>query len=191
MDRPVPGAYHANVGLVSYGIIGRLVRQRLRAHEVNVFVHDPYITDEEAAQEKIQRVELDELFTRCDVVSVHTPLLPETTGLITGAHLRQMKPGALFINTARGEIIDEPGMIGALRDRPDLQALLDVSTPEPPARDSPLYTLPNVVLTPHIAGSLGPECQRMGHAMVDEFERYLAGLPLRWEVTPERAALMA
>jgi len=102
-----------------------------------------------------------------------------------------MKPGTLFINTARGEIVNEPGMIEALRQRPDLQALLDVTSPEPPAADSPLYTLPNVMLTPHIAGSLGPECQRMGHAMVDELERYLDGRPLSWEVTPQRAATMA
>jgi phosphoglycerate dehydrogenase-like enzyme len=72
-----------------------------------------------------------------------------------------------------------------------LQALLDVTAPEPPLPHSPLYTLPNVILTPHLAGSLGSECERMGHAMADELERFLDGRPLRWEVTPERAALMA
>ena len=189
--RPVPGVYHSKVGLVSYGIIGRLVRQRLRAHDIRILVYDPLITDEEAAHDEIHRAGLDELFAECDVVSVHTPLLPETIGLITGEHLRLMKRDTLFINTARGEIVDEPGMIEALRRRPDLQALLDVSAPEPPPNDSPLYTLPNVILTPHIAGSLGPECQRLGHAMVDEFERYRAGGPLLWELTPDRAALIA
>jgi phosphoglycerate dehydrogenase-like enzyme len=118
-------------------------------------------------------------------------LLPETIGLITGRHLELMKPGAIFINTARGEIVDEAGLIDALRRRPDVQAVLDVTAPEPPKSDSPLYTLPNVLLTPHIAGSLGAECERMGHAMVDEFDRYLAGQPLLWEVTPERIATMA
>jgi phosphoglycerate dehydrogenase-like enzyme len=72
-----------------------------------------------------------------------------------------------------------------------LQAVLDVTSPEPPPRDSPLYTLPNVILTPHIAGSLGPECERMGHAMADELERYLDGRSLHWEITPDRAATMA
>ena len=103
----------------------------------------------------------------------------------------RMRAHALFINTARGEIVDEPGMIVALQARPDLQALLDVTSPEPPVADSPLYTLENVILTPHIAGSLGPECQRLGHAMADELERYLDGQPLRWEITPQRAARMA
>jgi phosphoglycerate dehydrogenase-like enzyme len=117
--------------------------------------------------------------------------LPETVGLINGRHLEQLKLGAVFINTARGEIVHEAGLIDALRHRPDVQAVLDVTAPEPPAPDSPLYTLPNILLTPHIAGSLGSECERMGHAMVDEFERYLTGRPLLWEVTPERVATMA
>jgi phosphoglycerate dehydrogenase-like enzyme len=190
-DRPVPGAYHSNVGLISYGTIARLVRQRLRAHEVNVLVYDPLLGGEEASREKVRKVELDELFALSDVVSLHAPVLPETTGMITCGHFMQMKPGALFINTARGEIVNEPGMIAALRRRTDLYALLDVTAPEPPVAHSPLYTLPNVILTPHIAGSLGPECERMGHAMVDELERHLDGRPLLWEVTPERAATMA
>jgi phosphoglycerate dehydrogenase-like enzyme len=191
LDRPLPGAYHSNVGLISYGVIARLVRQGLRAHEVNVLVYDPFLTDAEARAENVRRVGLDELFATSDVVSLHTPLLPETVDLIRGAHFERMKPSALFINTARGEIVDEGGMIAALRRRPDLQALLDVTAPEPPRPDSPLFDLPNVILTPHLAGSLGPECHRMGHAMVDEFERYREGRPLRWELTPERAATMA
>ncbi len=105
--------------------------------------------------------------------------------------MERMKPGALFLNTARGEVMNEPELVDVLSRRPDLQAVLDVTVPEPPAGDSPLYSLPNVVLTPHIAGSVGPECQRMGQGMVEEFERYRAGLALRWEISPERAALSA
>ena len=82
-------------------------------------------------------------------------------------------------------------MVEVLRRRPDLQALLDVTAPEPPPTDSPLYQLPNVLLTPHIAGSMGAECERMGMAMVDEWERYRAGQPMRWEITEDRAALSA
>jgi phosphoglycerate dehydrogenase-like enzyme len=188
--RPLPGGYHATVGLVSYGTIARLVRQQLRAHDIHVLAYDPYLSEEAARLEHVRKVGLTELFAACDVVSVHTPLLPETIALIRGEHLARMKPDALFINTARGEIVHEPEMIATLRRRPDLQALLDVTAPEPPRADSPLYTLPNVILTPHIAGSVGPECERMGHAMADELERYIDGQPLRWEVTPGRAALM-
>ena len=188
---PVPGAYRATVGLISYGTIARLVRQRLLASDLKVLVHDPFLSVEEARRERVQLASIDEVFATADAVSLHTPLLEETTGLITGRHFGLMKPGAIFINTARGEIVNEPEMIACLRARPDLQAVLDVTVPEPPDADSPLYTLPNVVLTPHIAGSLGGECRRLGHAMVDEFERFARDEPLQWELTPEKAALMA
>jgi len=190
-ERPMAGAHGSVVGLVSYGIIARLVRERLRAYELEVIVHDPYLGENEARREGVRKVGLDELFTLADAVSVHTPHLCETERLIQGRHLGSMRPGSFFLNTARGEVVDEPAMIAVLQDRPDLQAVLDVTAPEPPAPDSPLYTLPNVVLTPHIAGSVGRECLRMGHAMVDEFERYRAGQPLRWEVTADRAERIA
>jgi phosphoglycerate dehydrogenase-like enzyme len=118
-------------------------------------------------------------------------LLKETEGLITGAHFLSMKPGAAFINTARGAVVREAEMAEAARQRPDLQFVLDVTYPEPPASGSPLYSLPNVVLTPHIAGSMGRECRRMGRFMVDEVRRYLAGEPLQGEVTRETAPLLA
>ncbi len=111
--------------------------------------------------------------------------------MIRGRHFDAMKPDATFVNTARGAIVNEPEMVACLERRPDLQAILDVTCPEPPAPDSPLYTLPNVSLTPHIAGSLDTECWRLGDAMADEFERYLDDLPLRWEITREKIATMA
>lgn len=187
----VTGAYGATVGLISYGSIARLVRQRLLASDLKVLVYDPFLSEAEARRERVQLVSLDEVFAMADAVSLHAPLLEETTGLIRGRHFESMKPRGIFINTARGKIVDEPEMIACLRKRPDLQVVLDVTSPEPPAFDSPLYTLPNVVLTPHIAGSLGGECRRMGDAMVDEFERFLKGQPLQWEVTAEKAAMMA
>lgn len=82
-------------------------------------------------------------------------------------------------------------MIDVLQRRPDLQAVLDVTAPEPPAAGSPLYTLPNVFYTPHIAGSIGEECSRMGRAMVDEVKQYIEGKPLAWELSREDAAKMA
>ena len=102
-----------------------------------------------------------------------------------------MKPFASLINTARGAVIAEPEMIEVLRARPDLQAVLDVTWPEPPAADSSLYDLPNVVLTPHIAGAVGLERNRLGRAMREDLERWLKGEPLVGEVTRERAATLA
>jgi phosphoglycerate dehydrogenase-like enzyme len=102
-----------------------------------------------------------------------------------------MKPYATFINTARGAVVREPEMIEVLRARPDLVAVLDVTYPEPPAPDSPLYDLPNVIYTPHIAGSMDHECYRMGQMMVDELRRYVNGQPLRHALSREQIARMA
>ena len=191
IERPMPGAYRSKVGLISYGTIARLVRQKLSDFETEVLVYDPFLSETEAVRENVRRVGLDELCATADVVSLHTPHLPDTIRLMAARHFEQMKPGAVFINTARGEVIDEAAMIAVLARRPDLQAILDVSAPEPPAPDSPLYILPNVVLTPHIAGSVGAECLRMGQTMMDEFERYLAGQPLLWEIDVGRATQIA
>ena len=130
-------------------------------------------------------VSLDQIFSDSDVVSLHTPWLPETVGLVRGEHLLSMKPGATLINTARGAVINEDEMIAALQERQDLTAMLDVTYPEPPTPGSPLYTMPNVFLTPHIAGSTDLERSRMGRYMVDELRRYCNGEPFLWPIRPE------
>jgi len=188
---PVPGAYRSTVGVVSLGMIGRQVCERLLAHDVRVLAYDPFATPAQAAALNVELCPLAEVFQRADVVTLHTPWLKETEGLITGAHFAAMKPGATFINTARGAIVRETELVEVLTRRPDLQAVLDVTYPEPPKPGSPLYTLPNVVLTPHIAGSMDNECRRMGHYMVEELSRYLAGQPLKWQITRELAAKLA
>ena len=187
----IPGGYGSTVGIVSLGATGRMLRERLRPFDMRVVAHDPYVTEEEAAGLGVELLTLDRLFREADVVSLHTPWLPETEGLIQGSHLASMKRGATFVNTSRGAVVREAEMISVLMDRPDLTAVLDVTYPEPPEPDSPLYDLPNVVLTPHIAGSQGGECRRMGRLIVEELRRYVAGEPLEHEITRERAAVMA
>jgi phosphoglycerate dehydrogenase-like enzyme len=123
-----------------------------------------------------------ELFESSEVVSLHAPLLSETEGMILGSHLASMKRNATLINTSRGAIVREAEMVETLEERPDLWAVFDATHPEPPEPDSRLYGLPNVVLTPHIAGSLGSECRRMGRLVVDELRRYVAGEPLEHEI---------
>jgi len=182
-----PGAYGSTVGIVSLGMIGCLVCERLRPLDLGVVAHDPHATVETAASLGVELISLEDLFRRSDVVSLHSPWLPETEGMVTGSHLRSMKPGATFINTARGAVVRQEEMIEALRERKDLQAVLDVTHPEPPEPGSPLYSLPNVVLTPHIAGSLGAECRRMGGLVVEELRRYRAGEPPNWPITREKA----
>lgn len=106
-------------------------------------------------------------------------------------HFAAMKPGASFLNTSRGAVVDEEALIKVFRERSDLFALLDVTYPEPPPSDSPLYDLPNVVITPHIAGSLDLECRRMAHYMIEEFRLTLAGKSTRWMISKEKAQIMA
>jgi phosphoglycerate dehydrogenase-like enzyme len=182
-----PGCFGSTVGLISLGVTARAFLKLLKPYDLKVLAHDPFVTESEAATLGVELVSLDEIFRRCEVVSLHTPLLPETRDMIRREHLSAMKPGATFVNTARGEIVREDEMIDVLSRRPDLQAVLDVTCDEPPAPASPLYTMPNVVLTPHIAGSVGTECRRMGRYMVDELRRYLCGEPLRFAVTPDMA----
>lgn len=185
----VPGARGSTVGLVSLGLIGREVLRLLRSFDVKVIAHDPHLSADRFRDLNVEPVSLESLMDRSDVVSLHTPLNAETTGFINGPLLRRLKPGATFINTARGGLVNERDLIAFLKDRPDAQAILDVTSPEPPPADSPLFDLPNVFLTPHIAGSLGPECRRLGWTMVEEFRRFVGGEPLRHTVSREAASL--
>ncbi len=187
----VPGAYGSTVGIISLGMIGRRVVELLQPFDLRVIAYDPYVTPQEAADLGVELCALEDIFRRSDVVSLHTPWLKETVGMITGAHIALMKSNATFINTARGAIVREAEMVEVLEQRPDIQAVLDVTYPEPPESGSPLYTLPNVVLTPHIAGSMGEECRRMGQFMIAELKRYLAGEPLCWAISQEKEAILA
>ena len=184
---PSAGAFHSTVGLVSLGMIGRLLVERLRTFEVSIIAYDPFVKELPG----VEMVALAEVFRRADVVSLHTPWLKETEGLVTGTHIASLKPYATFINTSRGAVVREEELIAVLQQRPDLVAVLDVTYPEPPSPDSPLYTLPNVILTPHIAGSVGSECQRMGQVMLSELRRYLAGELMQYEMSEEKVRNMA
>lgn len=186
-----PGIAGGCVGLLALGKVGRLVARHLQTFDVTVLAYDPYLTPQDAQDLAVQPAGLEEVFSRADVVSCHLPLLPETERLLRGVHFRLMKPNTTFMNTARGAVVAEDEMIAVLRERPDIQALLDVTHPEPPMPDSPLFDLPNVVLSPHTAGSYGAEFQRLGAAIADEVGRYVAGLPLQEEITEREILLQA
>ena len=179
-----PGCYQATVGLISMGAVARLLLPLLKPFDLNVVAYDPYLSEAEADALGVERVSLDELFRRSDVVSLHSPEIPQTRRMIGGAHLAAMKPGATFINTARGAIVRQDELIEAAKARPDLQFVLDVTDPEVLPRGHALYGLANVVITPHIAGSAGGECRRLGQYMVEELERYIEGKPLKWQAQP-------
>jgi len=185
------GAYRSTVGLVSLGAIGWRVASLLRPFDVRVVAYDPYVSAEAAEKAGVRLVGLQELFEISSVVSIHTPLLPETTGLIDRELLSRMQPHATLLNTARGGVINETDLIAVMAERPDLTAILDVTTQEPPEPESAIFKLGNVLLTPHIAGSVGQECQRMGQTMFDEYMRYTRGEALHYELTKQAVATMA
>jgi phosphoglycerate dehydrogenase-like enzyme len=187
----VPGAYGETVGLLGLGAVGRLVCERLASFDLDIVAYDPYCTEEEAADLGISLVGLDELFARAAVVSVHAPLYPATTGLVSGELVDSMRPGATLVNTARGAILRQEEVAAVLAARQDLEAFLDVTDPEPLPAGHPLLELPNVTITPHLAGSLGPECRRLGDTMVAELRRYVDGQPLLHQVDPAALAVSA
>ncbi|XHR28342.1 MAG: hydroxyacid dehydrogenase [Chthoniobacteraceae bacterium] len=185
------GAYDVKVGIIGLGMIGRMVAERLQSADLEVLAYDPYFPADEAARLGVGLTDLSTLFSECHVVSLHAPDLDSTRSMITGDLLRMLPDSSTFINTARGGLVKEDEMIAVLCERPDITAVLDVTEPEPPPTDSPLYSLQNVFLTPHIAGSRGNECHRLGDYMRDEARRYLKGEPLKWQVTPEIFRSMA
>lgn len=188
----IPGVYGTTVGIVSMGMIGRKVCQLLQPFRVKKLAYDPFVRDETLQELGATRAEtLMEVFSTCDVVTIHTPWLKETEGFVTGELLAAMKPNATFINTSRGALVREDEMIEVLQSRPDLTAVLDVTWPEPPPAGSLIYTLPNIVLTPHIAGSVGSEVLRMADLMIEEFLLWAEGQPLRYAVTRELMARIA
>ncbi|MBC9868176.1 MAG: glycerate dehydrogenase, partial [Opitutae bacterium] len=131
LDNHIPGTVDSTVGILSLGHIGREVVKRLKDLEINIIAFDPYVSNEFARELGVELTSLDDVFARSHVVSCHTPLLPETKGLLRQWHFESMPPGASFVNTARGAIVNEPELIEALKRRPDLFAALDVTDPEP------------------------------------------------------------
>lgn len=146
------GLHDSTIGIVGFGRIGQAVAQRVLAFGSSVLVHrrrDGPVGPEWADRDVRTCPDLDELFTRSDVVTLHCPLLPENRGMVDSRRLAVMKPDSVFVNTARGGLVVEPDLVSALRAGRPAAAGLDVFTEEPPASDNPLFTLPNVVLTPH------------------------------------------
>ena len=187
----LPCNYNIRVGILGAGVIGREVMARLKAYQYEVLAYDPYVSDEVLSSLGAKRASLEEIFSTCQIISNHVANLPATVGMIDGKLLHSMLPNAAFINTGRGAQVVESELIAALKECPDRTALLDVTWPEPPEEGSEFYTLPNVFLTPHIAGSQNNEWARMALYMVEEFERTEEHLPVRYEVTEKMLETMA
>ncbi len=184
------GNYRRTVGIVGASRIGRRVIELLRPFDYEVLLYDPLVGHDSARLLKVEKVDLDTLMAQSDIVSVHAPLLPQTRHMIDAQRLALMKNGATLINTARGALIDEAALIDRLKSGA-IDAILDVTDPEVPEKNSPLYQLENVFLTPHIAGAIGLERMRLGATVVDEITRFVQGKPLLFEVRKDDLERMA
>ena len=187
---PGLGNYGQTIGIIGASKVGRALIGMLRPFAFNVLVADPYLSAEEAAKLGVTVVDLEQLLAASDVVSVHAPNLPQTHHLIDERALALIRPGATFINTSRGALVDQDALVRRLQQG-DLFAILDVTTPDRLAADHPLYELPNVILTPHVAGSLGVELERLGATALDEARRAARGEPLLYRLDPSALAWTA
>lgn len=187
---PDMGNYGKRVGIIGASKIGRHVIRLLRPYDLEVVVSDPYLTDEDARLLGVTKVSLDELCSTSDVVSLHAPSLASTYHLINAGHIASFKERATFINTARGEIVDQDALLARVQQG-DLFTVLDVTTPWELQSDSGFFNHPNAFITPHMAGSLGTELERMAMSTVAETVRLARGEALRFRLPPEELELTA
>jgi phosphoglycerate dehydrogenase-like enzyme len=178
------------VGVVGASRIGGRVIARLLAAGYRVLVADPHLDPVRAAELGAELTDLDDLCRRCDVLTLHAPQLPETYHLLDERRLALLPDGAVVINTARGSLVDS-GALAAACANGRIDACLDVTDPEPLPPDHPLFALPNVWITPHLAGVQGGEVRRLGEFAVAEVERFVAGEPLLGAVRADQLALLA
>jgi phosphoglycerate dehydrogenase-like enzyme len=180
---PDVGNFGRVIGIVGASKIGRRVIELLRPFDFEVLLADPFVSEEEAAGLGVRLTDIDALVAEADVVSVHAPDLESTRHLVNAERLASMKDGTVVVNTARGRLVDTDALTAELLSG-RLSAVIDVTHPEPLPTASPLFDLPNVFLTPHVAGSQGNELARMGLYMVEEAERLADGAPLVHRVDP-------
>jgi phosphoglycerate dehydrogenase-like enzyme len=181
----------STIGVIGASAIGRRVLRLLAPLGATLLLYDPYCSPTVAAEHGAALVGLHELLRRSDTVTLHAPITPETIGMLGAAEFAAMRDGALFVNTARGRLVDHDALLAELRSG-RISALLDVTDPtEPLPQGSPFYALDNCVVLPHMAGASTQARQRQGRMIVDEVLRYFAGEPLRYQITRERWDTMA
>lgn len=185
------GNYGRTVGIVGASMVGARVIELLRPFDLTVLVYDPYLSEDRAYELGATKVEsLVELARASDILSLHAPSIPSTNGMISAEVLAALPDGATVINTARPSIMDQDALTAELI-KGRLRAFLDVTSPEPLPPGHELWGLPNVFLTPHLAGSAGNEIGRMGQSAVEEVARFVAGTPLAHPVTAADMARLA
>lgn len=175
--------YGQKVGVLGAGHVGRYLIQLLKNYDCDIVLYDPYCPEEDIWKMGVMRAEdMDEVFATCKVVSVNLPVTDETKNMIRGRHFELLSDGSLFINTARAAVVNIPEMVTELRKQRFI-ACIDVTDVEPPALDDPLRKLPNVILTPHEAGSIAQNKKRIGNLVTNQIEAFVSGKRPKYEVT--------
>ena len=182
--------YDIKVGVISGGFVGRHMVKLLHNFHVDVLMYDPILTKEEIAAIGAEKVSLEELLASSDVISVHAPSIPATDNMINKDNLKLIQDGAVLINTSRGSVIEEAALIEELKTG-RFFACIDVTNPEPPAKDNGLRALDNVVLTPHIAGTVTNGLRRIALHICEELDRLVAGEKMRTEVNLDNLSKLA
>ncbi len=185
------GNFGCKVGLVGLGAIGRMVAERLQALEVEVYACDPFVSEETAKALGVTLVDMETLFSECDVISNHLANKPELENIFNKKLFKKMKKHSTFINTGRGAQVAEFQLALSLLLHPSRTFVADVIKNEVFPYISPLFWCRNAILTPHIAGSTGNEPQRMAYWMMEEMEKFNSGNPTQYEVTLEALERMA
>jgi len=160
------------LGVVGLGKIGMEVAKRARAFGMTIVAHDPFVSSVVAKEQAIQLAALDELYASADYITLHVGLTPQTTGMINADTLKKMKRGVRLVNCARGELVNESALAAALKEGQVGGAALDVFVQEP-LKDSPLTSLQNVILTPHIGGSTNEAQEAVGVQIAQQVKDYL------------------
>jgi D-3-phosphoglycerate dehydrogenase len=163
------------VGLLGLGTIGKQVARRLRGFDCTILAHDPAADTTFAQAHGVTLCPQDEVIAQSDFLSLHVPLLPETQRMVNASLLSRMKQGAFLINTARGELIDEAALLAALQSGHLKGAALDTFTQEPPGKDHPLLSLPQVIVTPHTGAHTDGATNAMGRAALRDCLAVLGG----------------
>ena len=185
------GNYGEKIGLLGLGMVGREVARLLKPYRLEVLYFDPFFDASREEEFGVKPASLEEIFSTCAVISNHIANLPSTVGMLNYSLFSRMRPNAFFLNTGRGAQVVEDDLVRALKEVPTRSALLDVTMPEPPLPGHPFYAMENVFLTPHVAGSAGDECLRMGEYMIAEAAALSAGDPVKWEVSMKMLETMA
>lgn len=180
-----PGCKGVTVALVGAGAIAQLVIAHLKNFDFTVLVVDPFLSESRARELGVTKASLEQAFSQALIVSNHVPNNASTQGMIGAKEWLAMPHGGTFMNTGRGQTLRNGEFYDAFRSRPDLTALLDVSYPEPLPAESPIWDLPNVHISTHIAGAIGQEVWRMSELVIDELMLWQQGRPLNHLVEPD------